>query len=111
MEEWLSGRPPRHRRARSRLAEKRQYFVTIYYTYIIKSRVKNKTYTGFTSDINRRLEEHNRGKVRSSKAYKPYDILQVEEFKTAKEAKQREAFYKTSSGRKEIKEVLARRGG
>ena len=83
----------------------------MYYTYILKSLLKNRAYTGSTSDINRRLEEHNRGKVKSSKAYKPYNILQVEEFNTAKEAKQREAFYKTSSGRKEIKEILARRSG
>ena len=83
----------------------------MYYTYILKSLIKNRTYTGFTCDLNRRLEEHNRGKVRSSKAYKPFDILIVEELNTAKEAKQREAFYKTSSGRKEIKEILARRSG
>ena len=110
MEEWLSGRPPRQRRARSRFAEKRQ-FHKMFYTYILKSQLNKRTYTGSTSDINRRLGEHNRGKVRSSKAYKPYDILQVEEFQTEKEAKKREAFFKTSSGRKEIKEILARRSG
>ncbi len=78
----------------------------MYYTYILKSRLSNKTFTGSTNNITRRLSEHNRGKIKSSQEYKPYDVILIENFGTALEAKQREDFYKTASGQREIINLL-----
>ncbi|MFH1459357.1 MAG: GIY-YIG nuclease family protein [Candidatus Omnitrophota bacterium] len=78
----------------------------MYYIYILKSIIKNKTYTGFTSNIDKRLAAHNNGAVKSTKAYKPYKLIHLEGFATSQEAKAKEKFYKTTSGRRRLKAIL-----
>ena len=65
----------------------------MYYVYILISKDGKRTYTGFTSDLEKRLSAHNNGEVKSSKSFRPYEILHIEEFSTSSEAKQRELFY------------------
>ncbi|MEW6409823.1 MAG: GIY-YIG nuclease family protein [Nitrospirota bacterium] len=48
------------------------FFYRIYYVYILLSEKDNKLYIGFTSDLKRRLKEHNDGKTR---AQNPADHL------------------------------------
>ncbi len=79
----------------------------MYYAYILINFDHTKTYTGWTSDIQRRLSEHNSGKNKSSKAYGPYSLVHFEEFQSIKEAMAREKFYKTTSGRRKIKQIIA----
>ncbi|MBZ0180937.1 MAG: GIY-YIG nuclease family protein, partial [Melioribacteraceae bacterium] len=38
-----------------------------YFVYILTSLKDSKRYIGMTSDLNRRLKEHNSGKVKSTK--------------------------------------------
>ena len=45
-----------------------------------------------------RLKRHNRGKVRSTKAYIPWKVVYTEEFQTKSEAYQREMFFKSIDG-------------
>ncbi len=78
-----------------------------FYTYILISKNKEHTYTGSTSkkpDV--RLLEHNSGKVKSSRYYAPYEILNVEEFDSFIEARRKELFYKITTGRRKIKELI-----
>jgi len=42
-----------------------------YYVYAIKSLVKSYIYVGLTSSIEKRLNQHNKGQNRSTKAYRP----------------------------------------
>ncbi|OGX08864.1 MAG: hypothetical protein A2Z88_09965 [Omnitrophica WOR_2 bacterium GWA2_47_8] len=79
----------------------------MFYTYILINLVKTKTYVGSTQNIEQRLKEHNRGKVTFTRKFLPYQILHVENFVTNKEARARERFYKTTSGRRRIKELIA----
>jgi len=58
----------------------------MYHIYILKSKSKAKTYTGMTSDVARRFEEHNSEKVISSRRFRPYDVVHVEESQTEKAA-------------------------
>lgn len=78
----------------------------MYTVYILLSLNKAKTYTGVTSDLLRRLEEHNQGKVTFSKKYRPYKVLHSESFETAKDAYAKEKYYKTTSGRRKIKIIF-----
>ena len=78
----------------------------MYYTYILISKSGKRTYTGSTSNLQRRIIEHNRGKVKSSKHFRPYDLLQVEEFNTQKEAKEKELFYKSTIGRRKLRQII-----
>ena len=69
-----------------------------YYVYIIQSLKDKKYYIGFTSNIERRLQEHNCGRVRATKSRRPFRLKQLERFKTKREALEREKFYKTHKG-------------
>ncbi len=46
--------------------------------YILKSLNFNRYYVGYSADAEKRLSEHNKGKVRSTKAYKPWKIIYFE---------------------------------
>ena len=78
----------------------------MHYTYILISEDGKKIYTGHTVDLQKRLQEHNTGKVKSSKKYRPYEILKIGAFETLKEAKERELYYKNYRGRQRIKKFI-----
>ncbi len=74
-----------------------------YYVYVLKSALTGKSYVGHTSDIKKRLKEHNNGESKSTKNGKPWDLRFYEECKTRSEAMKRERYYKTVGGRIELK--------
>ncbi|MCI0832906.1 MAG: GIY-YIG nuclease family protein, partial [Chloroflexi bacterium] len=47
-----------------------------------------------TEDLTRRLNQHNRGHERSTKAKRPYVVLLAEAFETREAARDREKYYK-----------------
>jgi len=61
-----------------------------YEVYILKSLNYNHYYVGHSADVEKRLFEHNSGKVRSTKAYKPWKIIFTEEKPNKKEVYARE---------------------
>ncbi len=62
------------------------------------------------TDIHKRLTDHNLGKVISSKQFRPYEILYVKRCTGKKDAARLEKFYKTTTGRRKIEELIERRG-
>jgi putative endonuclease len=78
----------------------------MYYVYILLNEAKTRTYTGVTDDVNKRLAEHNAGRVKSSQPYRPYKVIHIESFKTLSEACQKEKYYKSTTGRRRIKEMF-----
>jgi putative endonuclease len=78
----------------------------MYYVYILLNERNTKTYTGVADDVNKRLAEHNAGRVKSSRPYRPYKIIHAESFETLKEARQKERFYKSTTGRRKLKEMF-----
>ncbi|MFH1287558.1 MAG: GIY-YIG nuclease family protein [bacterium] len=75
--------------------------------YILKSLIKDRIYIGYTEDIEKRLRYHNSGKVRSTKAYKPYSLVYKEEFADKTQARKREIFLKTGKGRNFINSIIS----
>jgi len=73
-----------------------------YYVYILKSEMKEITYVGITNDIERRLNEHNSGKSKFTKAFIPWKIIYHENFSTRKDAREREKYLKSAAGRRFI---------
>lgn len=67
----------------------------MFYVYIIKSVKNGFIYVGSSEDVTKRLTLHNNGRVKSTKAYRPWCILEVREFKTRSEAVKEELFLKT----------------
>ena len=80
----------------------------MFYVYVLLNEAKTRTYTGVSDDVDGRLKEHNLGRVKSSSPYHPYKIIHTESFATLSEARQKEKFYKTTTGRRRLKEMLFR---
>jgi putative endonuclease len=66
----------------------------MFYVYILKSVKDGKLYIGSTSDLRRRLSEHNGGKVTSTKSRIPFELRYYEAYTAEQEARQREAALK-----------------
>lgn len=47
-------------------------------------------YVGYTPDLRKRLEKHNKGYVTSTRKYKPWELMYYEAYKSEEDAKQRE---------------------
>ena len=52
-----------------------------YFVYILKSEIDGRLYKGQTRDIDKRIKEHNSGKTKSTKGYKPWKLVYFETFK------------------------------
>lgn len=74
--------------------------------YVLLSEVRNIRYVGITSDLNRRLNEHNSGLSKFTKAYKPWKLVCKEEFETRLEARNREKYLKSGVGREFLNKIL-----
>ena len=70
----------------------------------------NQLYTGFTSDLKRRLKDHESGKVKSTKLCRPLQLIHYEAYAVESDARRREKFLKTSEGKnllhKQIRDLL-----
>jgi putative endonuclease len=62
----------------------------MFYVYIIKSSKDTMLYIGSTNNLNRRLKEHAKGLVKSSKIRRPFRLVYFEAFASEKEARKRE---------------------
>ncbi|HED06936.1 MAG TPA: GIY-YIG nuclease family protein [Ignavibacteria bacterium] len=78
----------------------------LFYVYVLKSINFDKSYVGFTNNLNRRLTEHNKGKSKYTNIYKPWKVVYKEEYNTRKEARKREKYLKSSAGRRFLKEII-----
>jgi putative endonuclease len=78
----------------------------MYYVYVLKSLKNNRFYTGSTSDISRRLNEHNSGKNKSTKYTYPFELVYQERYDSRSAAYRREMYLKTGNGRRELKQLM-----
>ena len=78
----------------------------MFYVYILLSQKDNKLYVGQTDNIGRRLEEHNMGKINSTKYRRPLIILHKENYSTRTLAMRREKFLKSLYGARFKQKVL-----
>jgi putative endonuclease len=83
-----------------------QVQMKFFYVYVLKSLKKNFIYVGFTSDLKRRVEEHNSGSEFSTKPYTPFDLIHYEAYRNEKDAKRREMYFKTTKGKTTMKTML-----
>ncbi|MFA5022595.1 MAG: GIY-YIG nuclease family protein [Patescibacteria group bacterium] len=70
----------------------------MFYVYVIKSRKDNKLYIGYSSDLKKRLESHNKGGVKSTKSRVNFDLIYYEAYASMSDAKTREKQIKRFSG-------------
>jgi putative endonuclease len=77
-----------------------------YYTYVLRSERDEHVYIGFTSDLRKRVDEHNKGKVRSTKSRRPLSLVFYEEYEDKTLGRKREIFLKSGQGRLYLKNRL-----
>jgi len=70
----------------------------MYFVYIIQSSVDKNYYTGYTSDLKRRIERHNSGYSKATKKRKPFTLVYCESYENKNEAIKREYFLKSKIG-------------
>ncbi len=76
---------------------------TEYFVYVLQSEVDRNFYTGYTTDLSRRLELHNIGHVSSTKSRRPFTVIYWEGCLSQKDATSREKYLKTAWGKRYIK--------
>jgi len=78
----------------------------MYYLYILLNEAGTRTYTGVSNDVPKRLREHNEGQVKSSRPHRPYRVIHTDAFLTLSDARKKERFYKSTTGRRRLKDIL-----
>ena len=77
-----------------------------YYVYVLQSRTDNQFYIGYSTNIKRRLVEHNSGLNFSTKSAIPWDLIFFEGYRNINDAKRREKYLKTNEGSKTLKRMI-----
>lgn len=72
----------------------------MWYVYILRSlAAPEHEYVGFTSDLRRRLRDHNSGKSKHTAKYKPWNIVWYCAYRDKQKALDFERYLKSHSGR------------
>jgi len=66
----------------------------MFYVYILRSVNDKGLYIGYTNDLRRRLQEHNSGENRSTKARRPFELVYYEAYRAREDAERREDMLK-----------------
>ena len=77
-----------------------------YTGYVLKSIDHNYLYTGLTSNLKNRFLRHNSGREKTTRPYRPFEIIFTETFSTRIEARQKEKYLKSGFGREFIKSLM-----
>jgi putative endonuclease len=80
----------------------------MYYVYVIQSNKDKQFYTGFTGDLQNRLQEHNTGRVPSTKGRGPFELIYYEVCVNEQDALAREKYLKSGMGKRYLKNRLRR---
>ena len=78
----------------------------MWYVYVARSLKDGRLYTGTTSDLRRRLDEHNTGKEPGSKHMAPFELAYYEACQSKSDAFKREKYLKTTYGKRYLKNRL-----
>ena len=71
-----------------------------FYTYVLERAVDHERYVGYTSNLKRRLEEHEKGQSFATKPKLPMKLIYYEACRNQDDAKRREHYLKTTQGRR-----------
>jgi putative endonuclease len=79
----------------------------MYYVYILENEVRCH-YTGYTTNLSKRIKGHNSSKSRWTKKKGPWHLVYMEEHSTKEDAYLRERQIKKYKGGEAFKELLAK---
>lgn len=71
-----------------------------FYVYVLESLKDGEKYIGITNNLNRRIEEHNKGLNFSTDYRRPFKLIYCEVCTNEDDAKRREKYLKCTGGRR-----------
>jgi putative endonuclease len=74
--------------------------------YAIKSLSHDFIYVGMTENLDDRLRRHNSRYNKSTKRFVPFKLIYSEKWKTGEEARIREKYLKSTSGKRFLRSIL-----
>ena len=77
-----------------------------YYVYVLRSLKDAKFYIGYTTDLRKRLQEHQEGLVASTRPRAPFELIFFEAYRNKYDAVRREKCLKTSKGKNTLRQML-----
>jgi putative endonuclease len=75
----------------------------MFYVYLLKSETDKSWYIGYSSNLKERFKSHNKGENKATKNKLPWTLIYYEAYLNRIDAKKRELFLKSGSGRKFLK--------
>lgn len=78
----------------------------MYTIYAIKSLYKNYIYVGITSDLENRIHRHKSGYEKTTKPYRPFNLIYTEIAENRESARLREKFLKSSTGKRFLRKLI-----
>lgn len=80
----------------------------MFYIYVLRSTESGQFYTGYTSDLRKRLTEHQGSKAPYTKHRGPYELIYYEACMNESDARAREKYLKTGTGKRYLKNRVKR---
>jgi putative endonuclease len=77
----------------------------MYYVYAISSLSRTYVYVGLTINRDRRIDDHQKGYNKTTRAYRSFKVILVEKYKTRQEARKREKYLKSGAGKEYLKKI------
>lgn len=77
-----------------------------FFVYAIKSELDGRIYVGFSSDAEKRLIQHNSGKTKSTKGFRPWQLIYTEIVPDRISARNREKYLKSGVGKEFLKSLI-----
>ncbi len=77
----------------------------MHYVYLLQLN-NRQIYTGSTKDLRRRILEHEKGEVTSTKHKRPIKLILYEAYLLKSDAERREKYLKTTEGKRFLKQQL-----
>lgn len=77
----------------------------MYYVYALSSLNHNYIYVGLTQYLSQRIKRHNDGRERTTRFYKPFELIYSEACNNRIEARIREKYWKSGIGEKKLRTI------
>ena len=77
-----------------------------YFVYVLLSEKDNQFYTGYTSNLEKRIDSHNQGDVASTRSRRPLILIYFEGCINQQDATRREKYLKSGNGKIYIRSRL-----
>ncbi len=77
-----------------------------YCVYVLFSKKDHLLYIGFSTNLDKRINDHNSGRTKSTASRLPLDLVFCEFYLFKQDALKREKYFKTAMGKKALKFML-----